>query len=160
MDDLSICLATIQDRDFVFQVVNSDRVRAMSFNSQEISYDVHCKWFDQMLSSDGFFFIGMVDNIRVGYVRFEWQAFVNAHVLTVAIADAWRGKKIGIKLVNMCCSEVFKYKVNKIVAFVKSENLSSVRLFERCGFQCNGNISHKGYSVVHFSKCNGVQDKS
>lgn len=154
MEKLEIRLATIHDCDFIFGVVNSELARAMSLNSRKIQYEEHCAWFEKILSSSAIFFIGFINNTPVGYVRFEMQECCEGYVLSVAVTESCRGKNLGSRLVDMCCAEVFRSGIKRVDAFVKPENLASIRLFERCGFRCNGNISYNGHSVVSFSKIN------
>lgn len=152
MEKLVIRLATMRDCDFVFGVVNSEMARAMSFNSCEIQYEEHCAWFEKILCSSAIFFIGFLNNYPVGYARFEMQEGSEGYILSVAVAESCRGKNIGSRLVEMCCAEVFKSGVTRVEAYVKPENLASIRLFERCGFHCTGNITYKGHSTVSFLK--------
>lgn len=149
---LKIRLATILDRDFVFDLVNSDLVRAMSFSEHKITYAEHCCWFDNILHSSAIFFIGVVEDTPVGYVRFQTLPEFDGNVLSVAIAEEWRGKKLGSLLVNMCCCEAFSLGIDKIVAIVKAENVSSIRLFKRCCFHLKETTSYKGHEVLLFYK--------
>lgn len=157
MVPLKIRLATILDRDFVFELVNSDYVRAMSFSKHKITYAEHCRWFDNLLHSDAFFFVGVVEDAPVGYVRFQTLPGIDGSVLSVAIADGWRGRKLGSLLVNMCCCEAFSLGIDKIVAIVKAENVPSIRLFKRCCFCLQEETLYEGCEVLLFCKNKDVE---
>ena len=154
MNSLKLRSVVMQDRDFLFGIANSNQVRAMSLSTNVIVYEEHCAWFDSAMKNK-FFFIGEVGDERVGYIRFD-HLDAGQYVLSIALADPWRGKKLGSKLVDLGCANVFKTGASKVTAFVKPENTTSRHLFDRCGFVCIGRADFKGHSVVEYCKVNAL----
>ena len=148
---LKIRTARAEDKQFVFDVANTDLVRKMSFNSSKINIQEHDIWYGNAINGGMPFYIFYMNNIRIGYVRF---APINDSdhevVLTIALAEAFRGKGLGKKALQMACSVAFDAGIKKIKAYVKKENQASAKLFSRCGFLLESFQKYRGFKSLVF----------
>lgn len=129
--ELSYSLATIKDAELLYEWVNDKEVRQNSFNSDEISWEGHRKWFEKKLEDkNSKIFIFYEEDKPVGQMRLDK---INSQwFIDYSIAKEFRGQGYGAKMVNS-----IKDTVNEspLIAEVKSENKASAKTFEKCGFK-------------------------
>jgi len=139
--------ATIDDCDLYFQWANDPEVRANSFSSEPIQYDVHVNWFyrkldfkDQMWvltksisNTTHFGDTGCeceCDHIPIGQIRLQReQDHTEIHY---SIAKEHRGKGNGRRMIQMA---LFEIKTWPVVAQVKQSNRASRVIFDKLDFQ-------------------------
>jgi len=68
----------------------------------------------------------------VAIVRFELK---EEWISGITLAPASRGKGIADKILALGLQEFSKYHSDDIIAFIKKENIGSVKIFERNGFK-------------------------
>lgn len=66
--------------------------------------------------------------IRCGYVRVN-----KANVVSISISDVYRGRGIGLQLLNFLRDAV----KGDLIAYVRSENRPSYELFRKAGYEVN-----------------------
>lgn len=124
------------DMDLLFEWVNEAMVRKNSFSTQEISYEEHKKWYQQLLSNMNCMqYIYMYDTEAVGQVRL----FVHGEKaeITYSICAAKRGMGHGKNILQLLCNQVkidFP-EVKRLVAKVKPDNIASQRAFLDNGYE-------------------------
>ncbi|WP_375580227.1 GNAT family N-acetyltransferase [Marivirga tractuosa] len=129
--ELSYSLATNKEVELLFEWVNDKEVRQNSFNSDDISWEGHKKWFEKKLKDKNckiFIFYEQdtpVGQMRLDKINSEW-------FIDYSISKEYRGRGYGTKMVN-----AIKDSVNEspLVAEVKSDNKASAKTFEKCGFK-------------------------
>ena len=129
--------ATLDDSDLILRWANSnDCMRWKRLTKQSIGRSQHKIWFEKRLNSDDcYIWIVVEDDIAVGQVRIEIQA--NSLVTDIYIEPKARGGGLArsamdeaLKLIRAKTGAQFE-----AVAVVHVENLPSIKLFERLGFQ-------------------------
>ena len=136
--------ATIEDVIIFYKWVNDEINLRMSFSSDKISFEVHKEWFkEQLRSREDFLLVLEIDNIPVGNVRFNKEG-----VIGISLDKAFRGKDLGVILIK----EGIKFiqsntKLKEITAFIKKENIPSIRVFEKAGFIFDGD------AVINKKEC-------
>jgi RimJ/RimL family protein N-acetyltransferase len=144
-----IVLAQESDIFDVFVLSNDPIVRASSFNVALIDFDVHKVWFAKKIASDDsvFYIIRDFKKKMVGYVRFD-SVLEDVFIITIHLSKHFRGKGLGKKFIGDCSKKFFlEYNADKIRAFVKKENIPSMRSFLAAGYTLLGN------QVVYGSEC-------
>ena len=129
---IAIRLANIDDMKSVFDLSNDDIVRANSIHSEKIEWENHIVWFkNKIVSKDIVFYILEIEDNFAGYCHIdredndEWMA-------TIHIAKAYRGKNLGFNFLKIIC----KSNSNKnIIAYIKTSNVASKKIFEKNNFQ-------------------------
>lgn len=150
---LRVRAATDQDSRQLWEWANDPGVRDSAFQQAAIPWETHERWFAEKKNArNTVIYIGSeVDGPPLGQVRFDWTSDGTAHV-DVSVAPPSRNAGWGSALIRRAVDEVFATRpVRKIEAFVKPENVSSLRAFERAGFANHGEIRKDGHAAVRCS---------
>ncbi|KKQ33507.1 MAG: GCN5-related N-acetyltransferase [candidate division TM6 bacterium GW2011_GWF2_37_49] len=151
---LKINLASQRDLIDVFTLSNDDIVRHNSFNSNKIELNSHKVWFCKKINDENslFFIIRTIDDIFVGYVRFDREYGdepLKSYTITIHLAQAFRCKGFGTKLIMDTSNTVIdQYGSKKIYAYVKKENGASLKSFVKAGYSLIGPDVIKGFDCV------------
>jgi UDP-2,4-diacetamido-2,4,6-trideoxy-beta-L-altropyranose hydrolase len=151
---LSLRQVMEEDGSLLWKWANEPTVRAVSFSSQPISWSQHLEWFNRKLKDlNCYFFIAIDrDKIPIGQIRFDREEEDSA-VISITIAPEKRGFGYGSLAINLAVNEIFhKTYIHQIVALIKSENLASIRVFEKIGFQNAGTIFVQGCLALKYVK--------
>ena len=127
--------ATNEDARLLWEWRNDSLVRETAFDQEFVSWKSHASWFDRKLSSvDCLIWILQNDDFPVGQVRYDRGG--ETAELTYSVSHEFRGRGLGTLLLQMstplACKEL---DVAMLVAFVKQDNLPSVRALKRSGFE-------------------------
>lgn len=122
------------DLELLFRWANDPLTRRLSFNSEPISLENHRTWFSKKNADpNAYLYIFEFENIPVGQIRFDIS-----EVATIAygLDEHYRGMGLGIEIVRKGI-QMFRTDsgfTGSIIAYVKDENTSSKRVFEKLGF--------------------------
>ncbi|MES2567364.1 MAG: GNAT family N-acetyltransferase [Bacteroidota bacterium] len=152
---LNMHFAGLSDTDLYYKWANDLVVRQNSFNSSEIQYEQHVGWFTKKLNSpDCFFYLfSNQENIPVGQVRIDKSN--SEVVIGISIDEKFRGKGFGVEMLNRSCYDYLnKFPKEQVIAYVKEENTSSVKLFSKAGFVKTSDVEVNGSKSYRFKKIN------
>ena len=136
----------------LFEWANDAQVRASSFSPAPILWENHLFWFEKKLrDADCRILIGLDENENpIGQVRFDKTARGEAEI-DVSIDKGQRGGGIGGVFLEAATNEFFRVSdAEKIHAYVKTENVGSIKAFEKANFQKLGTETVKGSETIHF----------
>lgn len=127
---LRVRLANITDRQNVFDLSNDDMVRQNSINKNKILWENHVKWFDQRIKNveEPFFIVENEKNDFVAQVRFDKKEY---NLISISISSKYRGKGLASYIIRVCSE---KSGLSPVVAYVKQENVSSLKAFKKAGY--------------------------
>ena len=73
--------------------------------------------------------------------------------ISVAVSQPFRGCGYGRQVILLGCQKIGQYSgIEKINAYVKPNNLASLKVFLKCGFQNIGETIVKDQPALHLSK--------
>lgn len=125
--------ATKDDMMLVYKWSNDPIVRQNSYNTKEIDFDNHERWFNQKIVEDKtLFLIALFDNQPAGVVRYEIKD--NHTIISVLIAEGFRGKKLSPSFLSESAKHYFKQNYLPIFAYIKEKNKASIKAFENGGY--------------------------
>ena len=133
-DDIRLRRVEPEDCKQLFDWANDPEVRKNSFESRPITWPEHQDWFARKLQDpDCHHFIGVRgEDAQVGMVRFD-VAGEDADI-SVSVDHDHRGG-VGAALIRAGVEAMAGAgQVRHIYAYIKKENVASVRAFERAGF--------------------------
>jgi UDP-2,4-diacetamido-2,4,6-trideoxy-beta-L-altropyranose hydrolase len=139
------------DIGLLWEWANDSQVRAASFSSAEIPWASHAAWFAKKLQQDQcrIFIAEDEKGTPVGQIRFDGRADGDCEI-DVSIAKAWRGRGVAATLIRQAVPLVWHAgHCAQIHALVKSENVASVKAFERAGFKRVSINNVQGNAAVH-----------
>lgn len=129
-EKLELIKASIEDSKLFYEWANEEAVRKNALNSNKIIWEEHFKWFTNRLSSNSKLFVLLMSNKPVGQIRFDlnndfWE-------IDYSIDKQYRGFGLGRKIIELSLT---KFNLgDKLRAFVKRENISSIKVFEKLSF--------------------------
>lgn len=128
-------LATEDDTDLLFEWANEETVRKNSFSTEPIIYKNHQEWIHRIMNDENEkIFIFYFGEEPVGQVRVS----VRDTVATVgySIAAKYRSQGYGRAMLLLLEEQLkdFYPDVNRIRAEVKSDNVASMKVFEKTNY--------------------------
>ena len=136
-----------KDLKTLFNWSNDSLVRKNSFNSDPILLQDHKKWYlEKIKNKNTLFLIALVNKEPAGVVRFEIGGKKTG--IGILIDKSYRGQGMASVFLRKSSKLYFsKYKL-PIFAYIKDNNLASLRSFRRAGYKyygeevINGSNSH------------------
>ena len=127
-----IRFAKNKDLEFLFKLYNKNVLEKKFFSLKQVSFEKHKLWFKNKVK-EKMFFISLMGNTRIGYVRFDKINYNNLSV-SIAIEKKFQrkgfGKKMLINILNK--KEIKKYN---IWAYIVSKNIASKKFFLSLDFE-------------------------
>ena len=148
---ITVRRSTPEDVHFLFDWRNEKETRQNALNSKEIRWEDHCRWFEQKASDPlCLIFIVMVDDVPAGQVRFELEDTCGSKIAWVHInlGANFRNKGYGTQGLKITTAQFMKeIKPDKVMAYIKENNMPSLRSFEKAGFK------KTGMSIIKSCQC-------
>jgi len=133
---LTVARATEADSDDIWKWKNDINTRQMSISSNELSWDAHNKWFNNLTKNKNcYLYIGKLDNLsNIGMCRFDINIDKNIAEVSINLNPEFRKINLSPLLLKKSI-EIFSelYQVN-LLAIIKKENLASIKCFSHCSF--------------------------
>jgi RimJ/RimL family protein N-acetyltransferase len=151
MNELSLRLAGIKDCKLIWRWANDPEVRKNAYNSDPIPWQDHKEWFEcKVNSSSSVIYIAEIESKPVGQIRFEIEQSVAA--VDVSVSKRMRGEGYGTMIISQGTKKVLEdLKVERIDAFVKTDNVASRKAFERAGYTVEEETIKKGEESYRLS---------
>lgn len=149
--------ANLKDSELYFELANDEEVRNQSFNSNSIDWLNHQKWFDDKVKNENYsLFVFETDrNETVGQVRIEKSDKLNTSIIGISISKNFRGKKLASQLISKASGLFFTENPNySISAYIKKDNLASIKSFEQAGFIFSQSLDYQGSESLLYLKMN------
>ncbi|MFD2937211.1 GNAT family N-acetyltransferase [Spirosoma flavum] len=149
---LTYRIAQPADARLYFDWANDPDTRRQSFNSAPISIETHTAWFTRKLADPNALLLVFSDELEqpVGQVRFERTPDADMPdeiIIGVSVDAQQRGNRFASQLIEQGCAACRKlWGEVTIHAYIKPENQTSVRSFERAGFRLSGESGKFGVS--------------
>ena len=140
---LSIRNASIKDRDVIFEWRNDALSRSMFKNSGLVTWERHCEWFANALSSSEICVLicEREHGEPICVVRFDVN--VTQASVSINLSPTARGQGLGRVCLDLAMHH-FKSRrpfISTFYAEIKTSNVASLRMFERIGFKRLGEQS-------------------
>lgn len=123
-----------EDAKLIYEWNNNEVTRANSYNQNKIEFIDHVKWFENKVKDETVFFaMFCFENVPAGCVRIESKGDEN--IIGITIAPEMRGKRLASSILKLACKNYFRSrKRKKISAYIKKNNVASLKSFENAGF--------------------------
>lgn len=137
LEGFSFFPASKEDKKSIYDLSNKDYVREMSLNNRNISMEEHEKWFSSTLRNKNidFFVIKNNYNQLLGQARFNIIQ-KNIAEISISLDEKIKGTGKGTFILKRSM-DFFLSKfpqIFKIIAYIKRENISSIKIFEKNNF--------------------------
>lgn len=133
---INVRKAETRDIIDVFHLSNLQSTRQYSINPNKISWADHVSWYCEVMNNHQVVLYVATDakNRFLGQVRYNIES--NTAEISISLIDDFKGKGYGIKILLKSQDLIKKDKdINRIIAIIKNENNSSLKLFEKAGYK-------------------------
>jgi len=130
--------ATFEDAHDIFNLANDDVIRKNSFKPGKIEWEHHLEWLkEKLVDSNCSFFIVECLGQLAGQVRFDVTSQQGGAVVNISLKKNMRGLGLSPVVINESTEKLMKLRedVKLIRAYVKAENIASMKAFEKAGFK-------------------------
>lgn len=136
---------TEEDSKDLFRWRNDPLTRQSSFNTNEVSWKEHVRWFRDSLANPlrNIFVILNDVHEKIGQARFDRTG--DSAEIDINLAPEHRGKGYERVSIERGCARYFNnFPVTRIIAKIKKPNAASLRAFQNAGFskykECRGHV--------------------
>jgi RimJ/RimL family protein N-acetyltransferase len=142
-----------EDTNHILTWANDPITRENSFNNRIISKEEHETWLTlKMNDPNAGLYICTVNNNPAAFVRFDKKN--DFHIIGINVNPYYRGKHLAAGFIKKSLETIPENQV--IVAYIKPQNLASVRTFEKAGFTfCGTQKVNETEALVYQYKTNG-----
>ena len=127
--------ADLSDLQDIFEWRNDSFSRSMSLSSEVVSLNEHIDWYQRSLKNPNRrIYIGSINELKIGLVRFDFDENTKKSEVSINLNPIFRSKGFGFTLLSKSISVYKQSKETPLIATVKKENGSSLRIFTKCGF--------------------------
>jgi UDP-2,4-diacetamido-2,4,6-trideoxy-beta-L-altropyranose hydrolase len=142
--------ANSDDCRTIWEWANDPVTRRMSFSSEPIAWETHVQWFEHRLKDASCLFLIGEDQsgTPIGQVRYEGEKPYEV-TISVSIAPEFRGRGYGEAMIALSIDELLPHP-KLIHAYIKPDNLASIRAFEKAGFVDHGMTTVKDSPAKHY----------
>ena len=136
MERVKIRPAEWKDCEIIWKWRNDKTTRRYSFNTEFIPYEKHKAWFENVLRDENRKILMVEEEGNtVGVIRLDINPKNRIAEINISIARPKRGKGLGLLGTRQACKYAFKHlNIKKIIAKIKKENIPSLKMFSRAGF--------------------------
>lgn len=137
--------------DVVYEWANDETTRENAFNSAEIPYEDHVRWFGRKIADTGtLFYICKDTNVDIGQLRIE--LLDGEAIISYSVDKKQRGKGYGKRIIKFAEDIIrengaFGLKQINLVGKVKHNNIAS-----QCCFRAEGYEEEKLDAYIRFTK--------
>jgi len=149
--ELALRPVRVEDCRLIWEWANDPVARALSFSTEKIPWEKHVAWFESKRTDPSIHFFIAVDknDVPAGQIRFQING--QAAVVSVSLAPEQRGRGYGAKIIQMGTRELWvTTKTNIIHAYIKQDNIASIRAFVKAGFISAGMAEVHGCPALHY----------
>lgn len=142
------------DCKIYFDWTNDKSVREQSFNSDEVLFENHEKWFLNKIEDKSCFMLIFQNNNNenIGQVRVQ-KTENNRAIIGVSVANEFRGKGYASKIIEIASQNFLNQNIGfEISAYIKVENIGSKKAFEKANFQFKEELNYENFLSFHFIK--------
>ena len=131
MPDFILRPAELRDMKPVFDLANDPLVRENSIHTDPIPWKDHVVWFNSIVVDPDvkLFIAETATGEMVGQVRFQKRGA--AWIVSISVAAAFRGKKIGGRLLDQAIKDC---RGLNMIAQIRKTNTASIKMFAAAGF--------------------------
>ncbi|GAH67448.1 unnamed protein product, partial [marine sediment metagenome] len=148
--------ASYEDALEIFNLSNDDLVRYNSYTPEKIEWEHHLKWLKDKVEDKNCIFFIIVDNLNkfLGQVRFDINPENKEAIINISLQKNIRGLGLSSFIIDKSVNKLLKIKSIKLIkAYIKDENIPSIKSFEKANFTFFGRSIIKGNkSKVYIKK--------
>jgi L-amino acid N-acyltransferase YncA len=132
---MMIRAADLSDLQDIFEWRNDNLSRSMFLNTETISLNQHIDWYQRSLKNlHRKIYIGSICNLKIGVVRFDFDAETDRSEVSINLNPKMRGKNYSFTLLFESISLYEQSNKVTLTATIKKGNSASLKIFNKCSF--------------------------
>lgn len=148
---IELRLADNNDGELIFEWANDDVTRVNSFSNHKISLEEHKEWFKNKISdNDTRMYIVELNNKPASFIRFDLNDTLDSHIISINIAPKQRGRGLASIFLSLALNMLRKESKLDVVAYIKQDNIKSIKSFERAKFVLKGSDKINGTPALKY----------
>jgi UDP-2,4-diacetamido-2,4,6-trideoxy-beta-L-altropyranose hydrolase len=151
-DKLTLRKVVDSDCRLIWEWANEAGTRLASFSSKPIPWENHQKWFAARLADAHCCYWIAEDGsgVAVGQVRYQIES--QEALVSVSLDAGQRGHGFGSQILSLSAQRLFDQHeiINLIHAYIKPDNILSLRAFTRAGYQFFAQADFQGSPAHHY----------
>lgn len=150
-DEIVLRLATDRDIRNLYKWRNSAKSREMSLNSEHIDFEDHKRWFSNVKNDSRYLiYVAELNFTSIGSIRIFFKKNSEAEI-SIVIEEKFQQKGLGSKILQKAIKEVTENikETLTLIATIKKNNLSSIKIFQKCGFVENSSLDSESFSKFY-----------
>ncbi len=159
MGDLFFRNAASADEQVYLEWANDKDVRKYSFDQNIITPENHHRWFQKKIEKQNVLMLIFYNAEKhlLGQVRIEGEDEV---VIGVSVAREHRGKGLSANIISKASIEYLRiFPKRSIFAYIKSNNISSLKCFEQAGYKIYEENKSEGFFKYIFTTENQKNER-
>lgn len=137
INHLKLRPANVLDINQTFTWASNKNIRRYSFNQEEIQFNAHSTWFISKLKNENckYYILENILGTGLGSIRLDVEN--DSATISYLIDEKFFGRGLGTKIIKLLVNKIKEEKQNikTLIGYVQQENLASVRIFEKLGFE-------------------------
>ena len=143
------------DSEDIFLWRNDPYSRSMFKKPKIVEKSTHIKWLNDIIKKkNSYLYIGLLNNIKVGVVRFECNLEMKKSLVSINLNPKMRGRGLSSELLSIAIKKLFKIHKLSLCASIKESNLISKKTFKKCGFNATKTVEGYDYFLLSYKNCN------
>ncbi len=150
-NQISIRAINADDLEFTYSLSNDSLTRANSYNSEAIPFNNHESWFHNKLqNANAQYFIGQFNRQPAAFIRIDLSEKEN--IIGITLHKNYRGKGLSALFLKQTIKDFKRRHPHKIItAYIKNENIPSIKTFEKAGFHFEEDCIVEGRSSKRYT---------
>jgi RimJ/RimL family protein N-acetyltransferase len=113
---------------------NDAEVRNYSYNSNPVNLETHTAWFQRKIQDPNVLMLIFANsrNELIGQARIE--SINEESIIGVSVDVNHRGKGYASRIIELTSAKFYEMKKKSISAYIKVENIASIKAFEEAGY--------------------------
>jgi UDP-2,4-diacetamido-2,4,6-trideoxy-beta-L-altropyranose hydrolase len=130
---IKIIKASVKDARFFYELRNEKTARKNFFNTKNIKYNDHLKWYKSKLKKKNIIFLVALisDSKKIGTIRYERDKIFT--YISINVLKKFRNRGYGSKIIKK--SEKFLKKKLVVISRIKNKNKASVKIFKKNNYK-------------------------
>jgi len=130
---IQIRKASVKDARFFYELRNEKTTRKNFFDTKDIKYKDHLKWYKNKLKKKNVIFLVALISAskKIGTIRYETDKIFTD--ISINISKEFRNHGYGSKIIKL--SEKFLKKKLIIISRIKNKNKESVKIFKKNNYK-------------------------
>ncbi len=163
-NDLKIRKLNLRDEKDILRMRNDPITRKMSFNQEIISKKDHNSWFmKKIIDKNSVVYVAEKENNIIGIIQFNKRENNDIFEVNINLNPKFRGNSYSSFLLKKAIYNFEKKFTCTLIAFIKKENIPSLKCFEASGFgiyEENNNIITMQNKNILINKIEQVRSKN